>query len=668
MNCRSFRGFDRFRLAVCLSALLGSALGVRCPAEVLGVDERLAAAERFVEASEKYLHHSKLRRGMRGYGLTVLVGVEPVRFEVEIISVMTKWGPHQDVILARLSKQNLEKTGIIAGMSGSPCYVRHEGRDKLIGAVAYGWFASKEPICGIQPITQMLAISGVVPIAKPPAPKTQPVTAPATEPATQAAAQEAAGWQMPPELLAVVLDPRKRDFSQLAVSARSSPRAAEATWQLAPLLTPLTVSGLSSRTRTRLADLVQSAGLIAVQAGGVASAEAKAAAGAKLVAGGAISVPLVTGDVDLSMIGTVTDVVDGRVLAFGHSFMADGELALPMGPGYVHAVMPGLLMSFKLSSTLKITGTLDRDERMGVAGQLGPPPQMIPMTVEIRWLDLPGEEAYTQRCVYNVAKHHFWTMVLAAMLTQDGVWAWRDPPELHTIRHSVEIDFGELGRYQTSNVTSQMNVLAVASDVSRPLFAMLHNSLGTPPPVKSITVKMQIERGSRKASILKLVLDGRVYRPGDTLTGKVIFRPHRKPRQELAIQFALPRDLPDGTYRLTACDFLNSTSAEKREMPHRYAPRTVEELLASLQRVVAGRANRLYLRMPIKRGGLALGTKELPDLPESKKLILKEAEKLDTRSFTRTLVRSVASEYVLGGTASAAFEVQDKPTETLIRQ
>src|SRR5437588_1404619 len=55
------------------------------------------------------------------------------------------------MVLARLSGLNLEKTGVIAGMSGSPVYI--DG--KLLGAVAYAWQFGKEPIAGITPFAQM---------------------------------------------------------------------------------------------------------------------------------------------------------------------------------------------------------------------------------------------------------------------------------------------------------------------------------------------------------------------------------------------------------------------------------------------------------------------------------------------------------------------------------
>src|SRR5687768_9045828 len=111
----------------------------------------------------RYMSPDELRPGMKGYGRTVMSGSKIERFEVEVISVMRNaYYAKQDVILVRCSGLNLEHSGIIGGMSGSPCFIRDDqGRERMIGAVAYGWTFNKDPICGVQPITQMLSISEV---------------------------------------------------------------------------------------------------------------------------------------------------------------------------------------------------------------------------------------------------------------------------------------------------------------------------------------------------------------------------------------------------------------------------------------------------------------------------------------------------------------------------
>src|SRR5262245_43893829 len=96
-----------------------------------------------------------LTPGMKGYGFSDLGDGRGVqRFEVEIIGLLKSYAPKQDLILARVMGGMLDQTGIIAGMSGSPIYV--DG--KLVGALAYGWPFSREPICGITPIQSMLDI------------------------------------------------------------------------------------------------------------------------------------------------------------------------------------------------------------------------------------------------------------------------------------------------------------------------------------------------------------------------------------------------------------------------------------------------------------------------------------------------------------------------------
>src|SRR5215217_7867702 len=71
-----------------------------------------------------------VRPGLKGFGRTVLKGTKLETFQVEVLGVLKNTSPGRDLVLARLSGIGLEKTGVIAGMSGSPVYV--EGR--LLGA------------------------------------------------------------------------------------------------------------------------------------------------------------------------------------------------------------------------------------------------------------------------------------------------------------------------------------------------------------------------------------------------------------------------------------------------------------------------------------------------------------------------------------------------------
>src|SRR5579863_1797201 len=97
-----------------------------------------------------------VRTGQHGIGRTIFSGNKVEEFQVEILGVLENLGPKQSIILARLSGGPLEQTGVMQGMSGSPVYI--DGR--LVGAVALGFSFAKEPIAGIRPIEEMLAVSG----------------------------------------------------------------------------------------------------------------------------------------------------------------------------------------------------------------------------------------------------------------------------------------------------------------------------------------------------------------------------------------------------------------------------------------------------------------------------------------------------------------------------
>src|SRR5688500_3696684 len=108
----------------------------------------------------RHMRVSEVRPGMKGYGLSVFSGTKIDRFDVEVLSVLHNFNPKYDVVLIKCRGANMELTGAVAGMSGSPVFLKDEsGRERMIGAFAYGWPMTKEPVAGVQPIEYMLSIS-----------------------------------------------------------------------------------------------------------------------------------------------------------------------------------------------------------------------------------------------------------------------------------------------------------------------------------------------------------------------------------------------------------------------------------------------------------------------------------------------------------------------------
>src|SRR5215204_2889226 len=182
-------------------------------------------------AQSKNFAVDELRPGMVGIGRTVFEGDTLEEFKVHIIGVLrNSIGPRRDLILARLEGGPLAKTGVIAGMSGSPVYI--DGR--MLGAVSYslGQF-STDAIAGITPIGEMVdatAIGGSPASARP----------------------VAMSWPVTPQDLVGIwrrdlgrVGPFSEDGSQSLLQADASVSPAMATL-LRPIAVPLVTSGFSA--------------------------------------------------------------------------------------------------------------------------------------------------------------------------------------------------------------------------------------------------------------------------------------------------------------------------------------------------------------------------------------------------------------------------------------
>ena len=150
------------------------------------------------------------------------------------------------------------------------------------------------------------------------------------------------------------------------------------------IATPLAATGFSPRALAVLETAFRPLGL-APMAGGARS-RARITRGGEQAAGGgcALSIAMVTGDFDLSGIGTVTHVEGNRVYGFGHPMFSLGTCEFPMMTGFIHTVYPRASVSMKMGSPLKVVGVIDTDVSTGVAGRIGPKPDMLPLSVRVK--------------------------------------------------------------------------------------------------------------------------------------------------------------------------------------------------------------------------------------------------------------------------------------------
>lgn len=301
----------------------------------------------------------QVRKGMKGYGLTVFDGSKVEKFDVEIVGVLRNIGPDQDIILAKIDSPMVRRAGVIAGMSGSPIYL--DGR--IIGALAYGWQFSKEPIAGITPIAQMLKIAS--------AGTTSDAVVAATPRVSAAEFLNAIGSAKPQ----AVFEKIASSFGAKQLSTLSGAR---------PIAVPLSMSSFAPETIQRFGQYLDQMGFIAVPAGTTSAAsndEHPVKTG--FAPGDPIGAVLLNGDFNVAATGTVTHIDGDRVYAFGHPFLDMGQVSFPMASSEIVTVMPSLASSFKVAATGPIVGALQQDRSAGIMGVIGEHANTIPVTLTV---------------------------------------------------------------------------------------------------------------------------------------------------------------------------------------------------------------------------------------------------------------------------------------------
>jgi len=268
-----------------------------------------------------YWNVDAVKPGMKGTGRTVVKGTKIESFDAEVLGVLKNSSPGRDMVLCMLSGLNLDKTGVIQGMSGSPIYI--DG--KLLGAVAYAWQFNKVPIAGVTPFSQMHEYAA----------------------AFEKRDLDPHGPQRIGLSSPLKIDGRRVE-SVTVSSDFSDPEAASADgiW-LTPLKTPLCTTGFSRNSLELLQATFGRHGLVPMQGGGVGNHLTDEERNATIEPGAGLAVAMVSGDFDMSGIGTVTHVEGKRVYGWGHPFMGLGACEFPLMTGYTHAIMPRVSISFK---------------------------------------------------------------------------------------------------------------------------------------------------------------------------------------------------------------------------------------------------------------------------------------------------------------------------------
>lgn len=431
---------------------------------------------------------SEVQEGMHGYAETVVHGRDISRFDVEVLGVMKGRGPTGgDLILVKVSGPVIdESNGIAQGMSGSPVYI--DG--KLLGAVAYGFPQSGGRIGMVTPISDMIHL-----------------------------------WTLED----------KRDVSFVSASADG----------LVPLDTPLMASGYTQDAMGYLTDKMHSFHMTPY----AAAAEGDENHVYPLEAGGSVAASLVSGDLKLGAVGTVTYVDKDHMVAFGHPFMSRGKSGYFMNNSYIFTVIPSQNIPFKLGSVGAEIGVIQQDRGAGISGVSGEVPAFTSLQAAVTDEDLGIEKTLNVRMIQDEA--------LLPTLAATSVYNAVSQVMNRRGEGSVEISYTLYPENENQQAFSRKNLYWSSSDIAERSVDEIYNVIRLlvqnrfeDYPLRRVQVDMKVTEQRRTAQLLDATASPMIVSPGDTIFIRARLEPYRGECFYKDLTFKVPDNQPLGEMML----------------------------------------------------------------------------------------------------------------------
>src|SRR5258706_6849 len=428
--------------------------------------------------SNEILPLDQVQAGMQGYAYTIFAGDQVEKFDLEVIGVMPNFlGPRQSIILVQLKGPKVERTGVVAGMSGSPVYLN----GKLAGALSLklGIFTN-DPIAGVTTIEDVMP------------------------PAAQSGAQQ---FPLPLDTTAV----------QRTIPAFSLPTGSA----LAPIETPLVFSGFQSATLQQFAPQIQSYGFVAAQ-GGTSAPRPK---DADLVPGDLAGMLVVQGNASIISACTVTAVQADRVFLCGHPFLNLGAVQLPMARSRVLTTLSSDLASTKIVNVGGSIGTITGDHLTAVTGKLGAAPPMIPLDLSV------ATKIGEKNLHFEIINHPKLTPLLVAITAYNGLTQNAIYGEGTTLHLTGEIRLRGHAAVQIENTYAPGDAfvpdgLPIAISVQT-IFTRLFVNTFEAPEVEHIALHVESVPGRQSFTVDSAWLEKAETTPAEKMRVRVLLHPYR---------------------------------------------------------------------------------------------------------------------------------------------
>lgn len=571
----------------------------------------------------KYITVDEIRPDMDAYCLTVLKGTKIEKFEMKVVSVVHNSRPGQDRILVMCLDERFIHAGAIHGCSGSPVYI--DGR--MAGAMSAGWDASKDPLYLVTPIADMLDVG-----------KYKPSKA---DLPVDGALMFGFDYSKP-----LSIDEISRQFEEGCLSLKG---------RGAGQLLPLTTS-FSPEVCEYLAGQLQPFGFVPVSAAGAGGSDLTGSEDVVFEPGSVLAIPMVSGDISMAGVGTVTEVVGNKVYGFGHSMMGYGPVDLPMASGKVHTVVANILVgSFKLTTPGPIRGAIRADESAAVFGLTDKVANLIPVRIHVDKFNDRKKRTYNCKVLVN---RNYTPMMLRSVIAGTGFMKGLLPPE-HTVRYSAKIGVKGFEAIEFENVSSGPGLMEFIGEVSGTVGMLMNNPYGKI-EIESIDLDMKVLPRNTRAVIDSVKLADSKVKAGETVDVTVVLQSYLSYRKVKRLKLTIPKDTKPGQHDLLIVGGYEYEKLMSKLVPHKFTARDVPSLVSSLKNVLANRRDRLYLVMELPADGITIENSELAFLPGTKALLLKDPKRtMDIKPYNTWIEDGVSTEWITLGKKTIKITVEE---------
>ena len=570
--------------------------------------------------------------GMKGYGRTVFTGNQIESFDVEILGVLKNWEARNDMILVKMTGGPLEKTGIIAGMSGSPVYVNN----KLIGAVSHGWSFAKDAIAGVTPIGAMLDVLKIDSHRRE---------------NTYAGNNSTWSTSLKAQDSDVVARLKSHGLIHESVLSKNTNSQQPFTLSLVPIQTPLIVSGFDYRSLNSVSPLFNKLGKFSFQS--TSGSRSLSDDLHDFQPGSSVAVEIIRGDLSASAIGTVTYRDDNNILAFGHPIIQIGATDLPMATAQVYTILASQSGSVKMASPGKIIGRITQDRRSAIAGRIGEYTKMIPCQTEIRG-------SLNVEYNFEIVHDKILTPILLQMAVESALLATEKTIGEKSV--NLKLDVGIAGRKESIRIENGYFDSGPSwfpiYNIVQPITTLLNNEFQTT-EIESIKLVADISEAKNIASIENIRVSKRWVTPGEEVHLSIRLRPNTRDYVSIPVEIKIPDDVVRGSsVRVTVCDAVISRMMEMTSAPGHFSPSSFEQLINNIEDTESN--NNIIVKIRLNKRGLTYMGEDFPSLPNSFLSIMALSNQSGVAPLQSETVKRVPTEWLINGKKTIILFVDNK--------